>query len=238
VRRFVHRKPNGDNTSPETLVEVLAAAENRVLKGEGKFLLTANRVPVGGWRTRAELLTALERNLTIGRPGPVWRVANEKGLEFACRELKVEPALNPKRKAFVDFAEWGVRHAGSIHYSQARPIDFNLKNLPWTADCSGSTIAYAKAAGLPDPSGYGFSGAGNTDAILRNLRRVDRRDVQLGDLALWAIGSDGKHVAIITDLGADPMLASHGSDVGPLAVRLSAEDAWHAAEALHLLTVL
>ncbi len=238
MRQFVHRKPDGTRTDPEPVADVLRAAEGRVVQGEGRFQLTVNRLPVGPTRTRVEVLTALERNLMSGIPGDVYRVMNDEGAEFTCKEVEPVPSEDARRRNFVTYAKNGIRHAGQIHYSQARPIDFAFTKYPWTADCSGSTIAYAKAAGLPDPSGNNFNGAGNTDSILRHLPRIERREVQEGDLTLWAYGMDGKHVAIVTDLGADPMLASHGSDAGPIAIRLSAEDAWHHSETLHFLRVV
>lgn len=237
MRQFVYRKPNGERTDAVTLAELTAAAERRVVRGEGKFQLTADRLPLGAERTRAETLKAIERQLNLGTPGPIYRVMNEDGAAFTFRELPPVPKVDPRRKAFVDLAEWGVRHAAAIHYSQARPIDMSL-NTPWTADCSGSTIAYAKKAGLPDPAGFGYNGTGSTDSILRNLPEIQRRDVQVGDLGLWSIGWDGKHVAIITELGPDPLMASHGSDAGPIAIRLSAEDRWHSSETLHFLKVV
>jgi len=237
MRQFVYRKPNGERTDPVTLAELTEAAERRVVRGEGKFQLTQDRLPLGPERTRAEVLKAIDRQLSLGVPGPIYRVMNEDGAEFTFRELPPVPKLDPRRRDFVDLAEWGVRNRASIHYSQARPIDFSM-NLPWTADCSGSTIAYAKRAKLPDPGGYNYSGAGNTDSILRTLKHVERRELQVGDLALWAIGADGKHVAIITEVGPDPLCASHGSDAGPIAIRLSDEDRWHSSETLHLLKVV
>lgn len=237
MRQFVYRKPDGTKTGAVPVREVMAAAERRVVKGDGKFQLTIDRVDIGEPKTRVEALAFLGHKLEVGSPGPVYRVMNEDGAVFACRELEPAPKLDPRRAKFVDLAKWGVAHKDQIHYSQARPIDMSF-NLPWTADCSGSTIAYAKAAGLPDPAGFGYNGSGSTDSILANLPRIERRDVQLGDLALWAIGADGKHVAIFTELGPDPLMASHGSDAGPIAIRLSAEDAWHSSETLHFLRVV
>ncbi len=239
MRQFVVRKPDGSRSAPGFLSDVIIAARKRVVKGEGRFQLLENRNPLGPKRNREDVLTALERNLHDGQaPGTVWRIENDEGATFVCRELEPIPKLDPRRRDIVGFAKWGIDHAGSIHYAQTRPIDFNFKNLPWTADCSGSTIAYAKAAGLPDPAGFGYSGAGSTDSILANLPRIERRELQLGDLALWALGADGKHVAIVIELGPDPLMASHGSDAGPIAIRLSAEDAWHRSETLHFLKVV
>ncbi len=238
MRQFQHRKPDGTKTEPELMAEVLAAAERRVVKGEGRFQLTVNRVPVGPSRTRTEILAALERNLLGGNPGDVYRVMNEEGVEFSCKEVEPVPPLAKERQALVAYAKWGIQHKADIHYSQVRPIDFAFTKLPWTADCSGSTIAYAKASGMPDPSGLNYSGAGSTDSMLAHLPRIERRELQLGDLALWAIGNDGKHLAIVIELGPDPLMASHGSDVGPIAIKLSDEDAWHASETLHFLRVM
>lgn len=237
MRQFVHRKPDGARSEPETLKELMNAAEVRIRRGEGRFQLSKNRHTVGPLRTRSEVLTSLERNLTAGKPGPVYRVTDPEGVDFSCREIEA-PALDPRRKEFVEYAEWGVQHAAQIHYSQSRPIPaYGVKHLPMTLDCSSSTITYARWANIPDPSGGSYAD-GNTDAILAHARHIDRRDLQLGDLVLWAIGLDGKHVAAVTGLGADPMLASHGSDAGPIAIHLSSEDNWHSSETLHYLSLL
>jgi hypothetical protein len=238
MRQFVHRRPDGSRSEPETLHELMNAAETRVRQGDGKFQLTQNRHPIGPLRVRKEALTSLERNLTTGKPGPVYRVTDPDGVDFSCREIDAEPSIDPRRREFVGYAEWGVQHAAQVHYSQSRPIpQYGVKHLPMTLDCSGFVIELARWANIPDPSGGNYSD-GSTDSILAHLRHIDRRDLQIGDLVLWAIGLDGKHVAAVTGLGSDPMLASHGSDAGPLGIHLSAEDNWHGSEALHYLRLL
>lgn len=238
MRQFVHRKPDGARTDPETLHEVLAAADARIHRGEGRFQLTVNRKPIGPLRVRREVLNALERNLTTGKPGPVYRVTDPDGADFSCREVDSVPSLDPRRREFVDYALWGVQHAAQIHYSQSRPIpQYGVKHVPMTLDCSSFAITLARWSGIPDPSGGSYAD-GNTDTILAHARHIDRRDLELGDMVLWAIGLDGKHVAAVTGLGSDPMLASHGSDAGPIAIHLSSEDNWHSSETLHYLRLL
>ena len=41
--------------------------------------------------------------------------------------------------------------------------------------------------------------------------------------------ADGSHVCVVAGAGADPWLASHGSDAGPGKLRFSVEDAWQRA---------
>src|SRR5581483_6933654 len=174
--------------------------------------------------------------LAKDEPGHAYRVRNGRGsIVFSCRVVAPAPAVDSRRSEMVRWCRWAIDHEGQIHYSQARPIpQYPPGTLPMTLDCSGSTITFARWAGAPDPSGYGFSGVGSTDSILRHAQNsgleIQRRDLELGDLVLWAIGSDGKHVAVVIDTGDDPLMCSHGQEAGPIAIRLSAEDRYHAGE--------
>jgi len=48
----------------------------------------------------------------------------------------------------------------------------------------------------------------------------ERSDV--GALVVWG-GYPGRHVAILLELGEDPLLCSHGHERGPIAIRFSDE---------------
>jgi hypothetical protein len=126
-----------------------------------------------------------------------------------------------------------IDNAVRIHYSQERPIDYDYRQLPWSADCSGSTAAVYKASGAKDPTGEDYNGFGNTDTILATLRPIDRIDARRGDLVLFHVGSDGRHVAILLESPRwhpDPWLESHGGEYGPLHVPLSTEIRYHSGE--------
>lgn len=127
-----------------------------------------------------------------------------------------------------------IDHAAQIHYDQRRPYDLTFQSLPWTADCSGSTIAVYSDARAPDPSGLGFNGYGNTDTILAHLRmageQIPSRQARRGDLVLFHVGNDGRHVCILLESPRwhrDPWTCSHGGEYGPLHVPLSTEVRYH-----------
>lgn len=154
--------------------------------------------------------------------------------------LRAAYALDPRRADMVRWARWGTKHAAEIHYSQARPYTmYRTGRLPMSLDCSSSSITYAHWAGAPDPSGNHFNGFGNTDSILSHLKARRRiADAERGDLILWHNGPDGKHVAVVLQPGRDPLLASHGSENGPLLIRYSAEYRYHSGETATALDLL
>lgn len=154
------------------------------------------------------------------------------------------PISDRARKArdeICHYAEYLIDHAPTIHYSERRPIDYAFQyaaTVSWTADCSGSTAAIYKAAGAPDPTGRHYDGYGNTDTILATLRPIARYDARRGDLVLWHIGADGKHVAVLLESPrwhADPWMESHGGEYGPLHVPLSTEIRYHAGQSFTFL---
>jgi hypothetical protein len=236
---YEYLKRNGSWSNPLSLSKDVAAAAAKLVLGHGPFSLTKNGKPVFDRKPRQVALTRLGRQLGDGRIGDVYRIRNGDGnIIFSTREVKPVPEVDPRRLELVKWAKWGVQHQGSIHYTQARPIpQYSKGHLPMYLDCSGSTITYCRWANIPDPSGGSYAD-GSTDNLLAYSKKIERRDLQLGDMTLWAYGSDGKHVAIVIELGADPLLASHGSEAGPLAIRLSAEDRYHASETLNYLSVL
>jgi cell wall-associated NlpC family hydrolase len=94
--------------------------------------------------------------------------------------------------------------------------------LPLTTDCSGfATLCYF-VAGAPDPNGLGYSGAGWTGTMLRHMGSVEPSEARRGDLVVWG-AYPGRHVAILIERGDDPLLCSHGSERGPIAIRYSEE---------------
>lgn len=128
------------------------------------------------------------------------------------------------REQIVAVARWGIQHEPEIHYRQSRPIDglHEARKLPLNTDCSGfSTLCYAWA-GAPDPNGLGYSGGGYTGTLLQNMRRIPKSAVQPGDLVVWG-AAPGHHVALVLEPGPDPLLASHGQEKGPMAIRFSLE---------------
>jgi hypothetical protein len=132
------------------------------------------------------------------------------------------------RARIVAEALWGIANEPSISYSNARPIDGTRKKrkLPLATDCSGFVTLCYDWAGGPDPNGLRFTGAGFTGSLLRNCRRIPRAAAQPGDLVVWGDG-DGRHVAVVLEMGADPLLASHGSEGGPKKIPFSRQNEYH-----------
>ncbi len=146
------------------------------------------------------------------------------------------------RKRAVAIANGLVLRASDIHYAQTRPINYDfasaLKRGSWTADCSGSTTSILKAAGAPDPNGRHYDGSGYTGTMLANLPHIPRRHARRGDLIVFDSSSD--HVVMLLEPGwfPDPLVFSHGSEVGPLKLRLSVEHAYHSTATLVFLRAI
>ena len=94
--------------------------------------------------------------------------------------------------------------------------------LPLTTDCSGFVTLCYYLAGAPDPNGLGYSGQGWTGTLLRHLPATDAP--RPGDIVVFG-AYPGRHCAIALTGGPDPLLASHGMERGPVAIRFSAETA-------------
>ena len=136
------------------------------------------------------------------------------------------------RRKIVTAARWGIAHEPQIHYGEIRPIPL-ARTLPLTTDCSGFVTLCYFLAGAPDPNGLDYSGQGWTGTLLRHLEHIPRADAKPGDLVVWG-AYPGRHVAIVLEGGDDPVLASHGQERGPLAVRYSVEDWWQEVESTWL----
>jgi hypothetical protein len=117
-----------------------------------------------------------------------------------------------------------VAHQPQIHYAETRPIPVQkagvLHSLPFTTDCSGSCIVWYRSAAAPDPSGNAYSGQGFTGSFLMHGKHVTTPAP--GDIVVYG-GGTGHHAALVVSGGGDPLTVSHGSEAGPLLIRVSAE---------------
>jgi hypothetical protein len=128
------------------------------------------------------------------------------------------------RAEIVEAARWGIRNAARIHYAEVRPMPLR-RTLPLATDCSGfATLCYFLAE-APDPNGFGYNGQGYTGTLLRHLRHIPKARARPGDIVVWGL-YPGHHCAVLLEGGRDPLLASHGSERGPLEIRLSEEQRW------------
>jgi hypothetical protein len=133
------------------------------------------------------------------------------------------------RERLVGWCLWGVENCAEIHFEERRPIPVGHLpgTLPLTTDCSGSTTLFARWAQAPDPNGLDYNGSGSTMAMLGNLKRVTPARARAGDLIVFDGPPAKQHVVVVVEPGADPLVASHGSERGPLKLRLSAESPAH-----------
>jgi cell wall-associated NlpC family hydrolase len=98
-----------------------------------------------------------------------------------------------------------------------------------TTDCSGFATLCYYLGGAPDPNGRGYDGYGWTGSLLEGMENVDRHAVLAGDLVVWG-EYPGHHCAVVLERGDDPLLASHGQERGPLAIRFSEESRYQPRE--------
>lgn len=98
------------------------------------------------------------------------------------------------------------------------------RRLPLTTDCSGFVTLCYFLAGAPDPNGRRYDGEGWTGTLLAHMTAVAPDDVQPGDVVVYG-AAPGRHCAVVLVAGDDPLLASHGMERGPIAIRASDEAA-------------
>lgn len=121
-------------------------------------------------------------------------------------------------------AVWCVQNKGkyAFHYQQVRPFSVAFK-FPKFIDCSGFVSMMYRWAGAPDPYRMGYAGVGNTMTLLRFGKKIALKDVQPGDVVVYAAdqGIQHQHAAIIVQRGADPLTVSMGQEGDPSFVRVS-----------------
>lgn len=100
-----------------------------------------------------------------------------------------------------------------------------VEALPWTTDCSEFVTTIYKWAGAPDPNGRGFNGLGYTGDMLDHGVSIPLYQCLAADVVIWG-SFPGHHTAVLVENGAsgDPLIVSHGSEKGPLLMRLSQEN--------------
>lgn len=122
-----------------------------------------------------------------------------------------------------------------VHYLPKRPMVSKsivtvaqlrqklASNLGISLDCSESVTLLCKLAGLKDPNDSGYDGYGNTGTLLTHLPHYHAPFHALtGALVVFGPGS-GKHVCMVREPGTNPLLFSHGSERGPIFIRLDRE---------------
>jgi murein DD-endopeptidase MepM/ murein hydrolase activator NlpD len=154
------------------------------------------------------------------------------------------------RDQILSWANYGIAHNTPILYADNINLSPTLKLTDVVAngtpglDCVTFIELVYKAAGAPDPSGGSYGGLDsieNTAHLLSNCAHIALSDAKPGDLVVFG-GGTGHHAAILLEAGTansgDPYLASHGSNAGPIRIRLSAEAASQAASGFSGTTIL
>jgi hypothetical protein len=142
------------------------------------------------------------------------------------------PAQRHKLGTLMDYL---VRERARVHYAEVRPMrTHRLTSLHLlqqalqspagiTCDCSESVTLLCRLAGLSDPNGFNYDGTGYTGTLLRHLKHyTDASKGGVGALVVFGPGA-GHHVCMVRTPGRDPLLFSHGSEAGPIFLRLSDE---------------
>jgi len=91
-----------------------------------------------------------------------------------------------------------------------------------TVDCSQVVTLIAHIAGARDPNAAAYARDGYTGTLLRGCAHIERAQAKCADLRVFG-GGTGHHVAMVMTPGGDPLLFSHGSEGGPVAILESAE---------------
>lgn len=128
---------------------------------------------------------------------------------YRVRRSKRRPKPTTKRELVCEYARWGVRNEASIRYLQSRPMPSDPWQLPASFDCSVFTTLAYKAAHAPDPNGFGYSGAGNTDTQIAHGHPISVVQLRPADLVFY---DNPDHVGIYMGSG---FVIEHGSSRGP-----------------------
>lgn len=142
-------------------------------------------------------------------------------------------ATDNQRAAMRYVMDYLLAHRNRCHYAEIRPMHsrsiasmFVLKQRiaapgGLTMDCSEAVTLICKLAGLADPNGLNYDGAGFTGTMLDHLPHyVDAGAAKIGALCVFGPGT-GTHVAMVHERGHDPVLWTHGETGDPSLHRLS-----------------
>lgn len=151
------------------------------------------------------------------------------------------------RRKLVEVAELMIAHAPLIDYAETRPFPLYTeaelkqrfaKGEHTTWDCSGSCTEVFFAGDCKDPNGLGYDHEGYTGTELSDLPHyTDVSRGQAGALLVFGAGT-GTHVCMVLEQDGDnPWLFSHGSEIGPLKIRLSDEKQAHLGQPITMLDV-
>jgi hypothetical protein len=144
------------------------------------------------------------------------------------------------RDRMVAEQAWGLANADKIHYpphddrapgETAAAIErWKEHELPIMLDCSEYATCIAAGAGADDPTKteWGAKGPVYTGTLLTGCREIQKNQLKPGDFVVFGPGT-GEHACVVLSVEDpdEPMLTSHGKDVGPLQISLTEESHAH-----------
>ena len=135
-------------------------------------------------------------------------------------EVNARPSTRDELQAYM--AATATGRFGWI-YKEARPLTVPpLLAHGVVADCSFGVTIVCAWAGLPDPTGGGYDGWGNSVSIFHHLPHVPVARGKVGDILLFGVNGQD-HATMIYTPGANPLLWSFGHQGAPNLYPLSAD---------------
>lgn len=136
-----------------------------------------------------------------------------------------------QREKLASIMELLVSRRNKIHYAEVRPMRTHwivnqlelraalLKPSGITMDCSESVTLLCRLAGLKDPNGLNYDGAGNTQVMFDHLPRyTDPKGAAKGALCFFGIPGElsTQHITMVySPNGDNPLLFTHGEENDP-----------------------
>lgn len=209
---------------------------NKVLADAVRKIQAQNSLDVSGHIAMPMFTLLRKRKVPAGKPNAgQWAMDPVSvGLLEDAYDIKfppADPSLEVIREAIAGYWEGVIAYAARWSYTQARPYS-SLGRDPddgGQGDCSSTaclSFYWARQETgfrVPDPTGYGYSGYGNSQSIWERNRRISGEDFQVGDCALYGPYSGRTtHIVVCMKAGNEnaSVWGSHGSQAGPNAVRL------------------
>jgi len=98
---------------------------------------------------------------------PPWGVTLSEEYGNAIKNLQIAMTkAEPIPSSPAGWARWYLNHKSGMHYAEIRPMSLpHPPEKPSHLDCSWFATLCFHSAGLPDPNGYGYNGAGNTSSL-------------------------------------------------------------------------
>lgn len=121
------------------------------------------------------------------------------------------------RDAIVKAAQLAASYGPKKYsYGQVRPMPKSLFGKGRiVTDCSGFVTLCYKAAGVPDPNGFGYNGSGNTQSLMAHGKKIHSDKLAPGDLVFYR---SPEHVGVFIGGG---QVVEFGGDPGPKTINVN-----------------